>query len=421
MAVRVADCDSAWRIWGWRMLRQAGQGRVVSRGRALLAAAAVGLGLAAVAASHAAPDTVSLLKVRLGGDGGDTRVVIDLDKSASVKVVSDGAVDRRVVVMMPGVDAPDGLQGPGRGVVKAWLVDEVQGQARLQMDLAADARVKRRFLLPPADGITHYRYVIDVAAAGPAAKLTKASSAEPAPALRTKFLPAKKPPLPLKKVVVIDAGHGGKDVGALGGRGYEKDVNLAAALDLKARLEKRGDYKVVMTRNSDVYIPLETRVRIAQRANADLFISLHSDSGPTGDLKGASVYTLSDKASRRSTQFVSKDDWFMKASLAGDQGVRDILFDLTQRATRNRSAVFAQTLLSNIEDETPLLRRSHRDAGLVVLLAPDVPAVLLEMGFVNNPEDEARLRDPTSRKRLMNAVADAIDSHFGQSLKVAAR
>src|SRR5690606_22352800 len=110
----------------------------------------------------------------------------------------------------------------------------------------------------------------------------------------------------------------------------------------------------------------------------------------------ASVYTLSDKASRRSTKFVSKDDWFMKASLTGDQGVRDILFDLTQRATRNRSAVFAQTLLSHIEDEAPLLRRSHRDAGLVVLLAPDVPAVLLEMGFVNNPEDEARLRDPRS-------------------------
>lgn len=402
------------------MLGRVGQAMARNRGRALLAAAVAGLGLVAVAASHAAPDTVSLLKVRLGGDGGETRVVIDLDKSASVKVVSDGAADRRVVVMMPGVDAPDGLQGAGRGVVKAWVVDEIQGQTRLQMDLAADARVKRRFLLPPADGIQHYRYVIDVAAA-PGASLTNASTSAPAPALRTKFLPAKKAPLPLKKVVVIDAGHGGKDVGASGAQGYEKDINLGAALALKARLEKTGRYKVVMTRNSDVYIPLETRVRIAQRADADLFISLHSDSGPTTNLKGASVYTLSDKASRRSTQFVSKDDWFMKASLAGDQGVRDILFDLTQRATRNRSAVFAQTLLSNIEGEAPLLRRSHRDAGLVVLLAPDVPAVLLEMGFVNNPEDEARLRDPASRARLMDAVGDAIDDHFGAGLKVAAR
>jgi N-acetylmuramoyl-L-alanine amidase len=111
----------------------------------------------------------------------------------------------------------------------------------------------------------------------------------------------------------------------------------------------------------------------------------------------------------------------MKATLTGDQGVRDILFDLTQRATRNRSAVFAQTLVSNIEGRAPLLRRSHRDAGLVVLLAPDVPAVLLEMGFVNNAEDEARLRDPASRARLMNAVANAIDAHFSDSLKLAAR
>jgi len=391
-----------------------------NRGRALLAAAAAGLGLAAFAASHAAPDTVKVMKVRLGGDAAETRVVIDLDRSASLKIVADGAQDRRVVVMMPGVRSAEVLQGPGKGLVKAWMVDEVKGDARLQMDLAADGTVKRRFLLPPADGIAHYRYVIDLAPAT-GAKLTKVSTAASPPELRTKFLPAKKAALPLKKVVVIDAGHGGKDVGAVGGQGYEKDINLAAAQALKARLERTGRYKVVMTRNSDVYVPLESRVRIAQRADADLFISLHSDSGPNPDLKGASVYTLSDKASRRSTQFVSKDDWFMKASLTGDQGVRDILFDLTQRATRNRSAVFAQTLLSNIEDEAPLLRRSHRDAGLVVLLAPDVPAVLLEMGFVNNAEDEARLRDPGSRKRFMDAVGDAIDDHFGHGMKVAAR
>lgn len=387
-----------------------------NRGRALVAlAAAAGLGLTAAAVSHAAGTSAELLKVRLGGDGDETRIVIDLDRSANAKIVSDGSADRRLVVMLPGVDAPDGLQGAGRGVVKAWLVDEAKGGARLQMDLAADARVKRRFLLPPADGIAHYRYVIDVAAE-PGVKLASQSG------IRTSFLPAKKPALALKKVIVIDAGHGGRDVGAQGARGFEKDINLAAAQALKARLEETGRYKVVMTRNSDVYIPLETRVRVAQRADADLFISLHSDSGPEASLRGASVYTLSDKASSRSAKFVSRDDWFMKASLAGDQGVRDILFDLTQRATRNRSAVFAQTLVSHIEGKAPLLRRSHRDAGLVVLLAPDVPAVLLEMGFINNPEDEARLRDPTSRARLVDAVAHAIDDHFGHaSVKVAAR
>jgi N-acetylmuramoyl-L-alanine amidase len=101
--------------------------------------------------------------------------------------------------------------------------------------------------------------------------------------------------------------------------------------------------------------------------------------------------------------------------------VGQILLDLTQRSTKNRSAAFAEVLLEKVGNETPLLRRSHRDAGFMVLLAPDVPAVLLEMGFVSNPEDEARLRDPASRNRLMGAVARAVDQHFGESLKLASR
>lgn len=391
-----------------------------SRGRVFVAAAAVAAGLAAFAVGHAAPEAVELLKVRMGGDSAEVRMVVDLNGAASARIVSDGSADRRVVVLLPGVNAAQVQQGAGRGVVKAWMVDQVQGAARLQVDLAGDGRVKRRFLLPPADGVANYRYVIDVAAA-PGATMTKAAVGSPAPQIRAQFLPDRKPALPLKKVVVIDAGHGGKDVGAQGAKGVEKDINLAAALTLADQLGRTGRYKIVLTRTSDVYIPLETRVRIAQRAGADLFISLHSDSGLEPGLKGASVYTLSDKASQRATRFVNRDDWFMKASLTGDQGVRDILFDLTQRATRNRSAVFAQTLVSNIEGKAPMLRRSHRDAGFMVLLAPDVPAVLLEMGFVSNPEDEARLRDPASRARLMSAVARAIDAHFGEQMRLASR
>ncbi|WP_240606353.1 N-acetylmuramoyl-L-alanine amidase family protein [Phenylobacterium kunshanense] len=358
----------------------------------------------------------------MGGDAAETRLVVELDGATSAKLVADGALDRRVVVMLPNVTAVQVQQGAGRGVVKAWMIDQAQGGARLQMDLSGDARVKRRFLLPPADGVANYRYVIDVAAA-PGAVMTNApaSKVKPTPEIRAQFLPEKKPALPLKKVIVIDAGHGGRDVGAKGGQGYEKDINLASALTLAEQLKRTGRYKVVLTRSTDVYIPLEDRVRVAQRAGADLFISLHSDSAPETNLSGASVYTLSDKASRRATQFVSQNDWFVKASLSGDQGVRDILFDLTQRATRNRSAVFAQTLVSNIEGKAPLLRRSHRDAGFMVLLAPDVPAVLLEMGFVNNPDDEARLRDPAQRARLMRAVTQSIDAHFGEQVRLASR
>lgn len=398
-----------------------------NRGRAIAAAGAVCVGLAAFAVGHAATESVSLIKVRMGGDAAETRLVVELDGATSAKLVADGALDRRVVLMMPNVTALQAQQGSGRGVVKAWMIDQAQGGARLQMDLAGDARVKRRFLLPPADGVTSYRYVIDVAAApgiaAPGAVMASAPAAkvQPTPQIRSQFLAEKKPALPLKKVVVIDAGHGGRDVGAKGVQGYEKDLNLAAALTLAEQLGRTGRYKVVMTRSTDVYIPLQDRVRVAQRAGADLFISLHSDSAPEAHLAGVSVYTLSDQASRRATQFVSQNDWFMKASLSGDQGVRDILFDLTQRATRNRSAVFAQTLVGNIEGKAPMLRRSHRDAGFMVLLAPDVPAVLLEMGFVNNPEDEARLRDPAQRARLMRAVTQSIDSHFGAEMRLASR
>lgn len=401
------------------MLARMGQGVWRYRGRAFAVSAAAGLCLAAFAVSHAASAAAaSLLKVRLGGDAGQTRVVIDLERAASAKVVSDGAADGRVVLLLPGVTAANGQQGAGQGLVKTWMVDQTSAGARLQMDIASGSKVKRRFLLPPADGVQHYRYVVDVAAMAPNEVLLAKSTAPPK--LRPRIVAAAAP-LPLKKVIVIDAGHGGQDPGARGAQGLEKDLNLYAARALRDRLERTGRYKVVMTRNADVYVALESRVRVAQRADADLFISLHSDSGPDASLSGASVYTLSDKATTRSTRFVSKEDWFMKANLAGDRGVSDILLDLTQRATRNRSAAFAQMVLTSIEGEAPLLRRSHRDAGFMVLLAPDVPAVLLEMGFISNAADERLLSDPGRRAALMSSVGDAIDDYFGQPARLAAR
>lgn len=390
--------------------------------------------LAALSAFSAGA-AISLLKVRLGGDAGQTRVVVDLDRAASGKLISDGG-DGRAVLILSGVLSQGPLQGAGQGPVKSWIIDQTGAGARLRMDLAPDAKVRRRFLLPPADGIDHYRYVIDVAGVGAAnapvpisaatATLIKLSTPQPIvlqlrPQIAPQIASVARTPLALKKVVVIDAGHGGHDPGAQGQQGWEKDVNLAAAKTLKARLERTNRYKVVMTRDEDVYVPLDTRVRIAQSAKADLFISLHSDSGPNADIRGASVYTLSDKASSRASRFVSRDDWFMKASLTGDTGVRDILFDLTQRATKNRSAAFAQNLVSRIEGKAPLLRRSQRDAGFMVLLAPDVPAVLLEMGFVSNADDEDFLRDPGQRRQMMGAVGDAIDDYFAQATRLASR
>ena len=367
-----------------------------------------------------------LLTVRLGGDSLETRLVIDLDRSVSGKLEAADPSGRRVVLNLPGVDDIAVKQGGGQGLVKTWTINRTPLGAKVTIDLISGAIVKRRFVLPPADGIGNYRYVLDLAAAKPASNPVAPSAKTEAPrpeGLRLVSLPAARqdPASAFRKTVVIDAGHGGRDPGALGAAGVEKDVTLAAALALKARLEKLGRYNIVMTRQTDRYVPLETRVQIARRADADLFISLHADSGPDSSTRGASVYTLADHAASRSAKLVSKDDWFMKASLQGDRGVSGILYDLTQRATKNRSATFAELLLDRLSENQTLLRRSHREAGLAVLLAPDVPAVLLEMGFITSPEDEALLRDANRRARLMGSVADSIESYFAHKTRLAAR
>jgi N-acetylmuramoyl-L-alanine amidase len=225
----------------------------------------------------------------------------------------------------------------------------------------------------------------------------------------------------IRKVVVIDAGHGGHDPGAQSAEANEKDITLAAALALRTRLERTGRYKVVMTRATDVFIPLETRVQIARRAGADLFIALHADSaGGESSPHGASVYTLSDHGQTRVGEVLGHDEWFSHAGgPRGDPEVGRILLDLSQRSTKNRSAIFASLLVSRLSDRIDLLPNSHRDAGYFVLLAPDVPAVLLEMGFITSPLDEARLTDPVQRTLLMDAVAEAIDAYFAGQTQLA--
>lgn len=362
-----------------------------------------------------------LNSVRLGGDRNATRLVIDLSDEASGRLVSESG--GKVVVALSGAELAAPMRGKGQGLVKAWSVAPQAGGARLTIEVAEGAQVRRRFLLPPGDGATGYRYVVDLApavtraASAPAGAQLTSLKAPPAAASRK----GAKARADSRRIVVIDAGHGGRDPGAIGGDRQEKDLTLAAALTLRDRLERTGRYRVVMTRDRDVYVPLDARVQIARKANADLFISLHADSGPDESVRGASVYTLADRANGRSARLVTRDDWFMKAGYHSDQSVSGILFDLTQRATKNRSASFAQLLLDEVGDEQALLRRSHREAGLAVLLAPDVPAVLLEMGFITNPDDQAFLADPASRGRLVAAVASAIETYFRNDLRVATR
>ncbi len=403
-----------------------------------IAAAALFAGVIAAVfwVSYGSAAGINVLRVRFGGSAPETRIVIDLDRSVTGHVVSDGASNNLIVISLPNIEGDVALNGRGQGLVRAWSIDRAAGGARLQLELNAGATIKRRFLLPPSDGVTNYRYVIDLAATG--APVTTNNN-RPAPATPTALAqaprtatPAARPPaattvgqiiqapsLRVRKIIVIDAGHGGRDPGALGSSSQEKDVTLAAARALKARLERTGRYQVVMTRDSDVFIPLENRVQIARRANADLFISLHADSGPDASRRGASVYTLSEQGGTRVTRVLGRNEWFMGGPAGADGAVGQILLDLTQRSTRNRSAAFAAMLLDEISDRTTLLPRSHRDAGYFVLLAPDVPAVLLEMGFMTNGDDERVLNDSANRARVMDGVGDAIEHYFNQETQLA--
>lgn len=394
---------------------------------ALIAGGLIVVALGAGAFAQASGVAAGIMKVRLGGDAAETRLVIDLDRSVSGKMISDGVVDNTVVVAFPKVAVGGDLKGAGQGVVRRWSVVNQGGSARVSIELARRAQVARRFLLPPGDGVDHYRYVIDLRATGgpisprDAATLVPVQTPPVDQAARRPQTVIKADRPSGRKVIVIDAGHGGHDPGAIGANIHEKQVTLAAAKALKTRLERTGRYTVILTRDTDRYVTLEGRVQIARRADADLFISLHADAGPEST-SGASVYTLSEKGEGRVGKVLSRDDWLMNASLTGgDRGVGQILLDLSQRATKNRSAAFAELLVSEISDVTPMLRRSHRDGNLVVLLAPDVPAVLLEMGFITSPSDEARLTNAASRARLVNSIGDAIDRWFSRDMKVASR
>lgn len=391
----------------WRIkpaFRAAGPGRAMTvRARGLAAVGVLVFAIAALAAGRglASGAAGEILRVRFGGDAERTRVVIDLDRSSRGEVIRAGD-DGQVVLSLAGVAPPERRGGTGQGLVRDFRLTRAGAASRLELDLAASAEIERRFLLPPGDGVAHYRYVVDLKATGRAP--TRAGPRRAAPPR-----PAERP------LIYIDAGHGGRDPGASGANSRESAVTLAAARALKHELERGGRYRVRMTRDGDAYVGLDRRVAIARQAGADLFISLHADAGADPATRGASVYTLSEQGAGRAVrEFTRGDNWQRSLNLPGrDASVDRILLDMTQRATQNRSARLARTLLGELEGaDRPLLRRSHRDAGLAVLLAPDVPAVLLEMGFITNPEDERLLNDARARRRMMRAVAGGIDRYF---------
>ncbi|MFO1127967.1 MAG: N-acetylmuramoyl-L-alanine amidase [Rhodospirillales bacterium] len=224
--------------------------------------------------------------------------------------------------------------------------------------------------------------------------------------------------------IAIDAGHGGVDPGAISPSGLrEKTVTLATAREIRASLRAIGGYRVVLTRDSDVFIPLRTRVATARRAGADVFLSVHADKMDDEATRGLSVYTLSERASDAEAAALAerenKVDLIAHMDLRGAApDVTGILIDLAQRDTKNSSARMAGLVLSSVRADTQLLQRPHRFAGFAVLKAPDMPSVLVELGFLSNPGDEAVLRSPAGRRHLARAIARGIDGYFN-SVEVA--
>ena len=253
----------------------------------------------------------------------------------------------------------------------------------------------------------------------PAQTLALASPAANAPPVERKQSHAGKP------IVVIDPGHGGVDPGATSLSGaYEKNIVLALAREVKAQLDKSGKVKCVLTRDRDFFIPLRERVAIGRAAHADLFMSLHADTVTDPDIRGLSVYTLSQHSSDAEAQQLAdkenKADIVAGIDLSNESPeVTNILIDLVQRESMNLSAVFASDVIAEVQSTTHnvLETNTHRFAGFAVLKAPDVPSVLVETGYLSNKDDEQMLRRPEYRTKLAMTLAHAIERYFGKMQK----
>lgn len=382
------------------------------------------LGLTAPAAADTPARVTS---VRFGGTPERTRVVVDSDTPLKYHVFLLAAGTQRVVIDLPKVRwSIDGLtaesgSGKGSGVVAGYrYAQNTATTSRLVLDLAKPAVVSREFVLSPKAKGETYRIVMDLEAASLEDFAQSATGSKAGPRQVAEKV-VRKP------LIVIDPGHGGKDPGASSKQGLrEKDVTLGIATALRDELLTSERYDVALTRSTDVFIELEDRVTKARTLGADLFISLHADAGGTSSTaatRGASVYTLSPEGEKRVEAARHKNDWVLDVEVDNSrpEEVNQILADLVQRETKNQSARFAQALIPALtEAGWPSLQNTHRKKGFYVLLSPDVPAVLLEMGFITNDQDAAMLVSEKKRAALVDGVAHAIDSFFESQTKILA-
>lgn len=414
-------------------------------GFALLCAAALSCAGAVPVRAAEQPVTVPGLPTasdaRLAGDTQQTRFILDIDKPIQFRAFAL-ADPYRVVVDIPQVNfhLPAGTGVAGRGLIKAFRYGLVMpGGSRIVFDLTGPARIAKSYVLDAANGQPP-RLVLELEetdrtsflqSLAPEAKPElKPAIADATPVVAApETAPAATPTAPpdARPVIVIDPGHGGIDNGTQSDGEAEKTLVLEFALALRDRLEKSGKYRIVMTRTDDTFIPLDDRVRIARSQSAALFVSIHADALPRkeGDAQGATIYTLSDKASDAEAEKLAEAE--NRADAIGGVNlteepteVADILIDLAQRETRTFSNRFARLLMGEMKNTVRMHKRPMKSAGFRVLKAPDVPSVLVELGYVSNKSDLEHLVSDSWRARTAGAMAQAIDAFLAKRMATAA-
>jgi N-acetylmuramoyl-L-alanine amidase len=364
--------------------------------------------------------------VRIGGDDKQTRFVVDLSYKVEVRAFTL-ADPYRVVVDLPQVNFqfPAKTGERGRGLVKAFRYGLVMpGGSRMVLDVAGPVRVEKAFVLDPSEG-QPARLVLDLVAVDRETFLRAAAvdNRLPRDAPKKTEPPAKFNEDP-RPVVVLDPGHGGIDSGTRAPSGEtEKALVLDFALMLRDKLEKTGKYRVVMTRTDDSFVPLGERVRLARAQKAQLFISIHCDALARGDgeAEGATVYTLSDHASdaeaARLADAENRADVISGVDLSVEpDDIADILIDLAQRETKTFSTQFAHRVVSDLKSAARLHKHPLKSAGFRVLKAPDVPSVLIELGYVSNRQDLRQLVSENWRGRAADSIVQAVNGYFATRL-----
>jgi len=406
-------------------------------------------------------EQVTAVAARVAGDDSKTRFVADLTRpvSYSVYVLPD---PYRVMIDLPdvGFNLTPSAGEQGLGLISAYRFGPLgNGRSRIVIEATGPVLIGKSFLVKPEEG-QPARLVVDLVktdektfmmahaadqaarpllAPEPAAETQEAAADDSVETATAKPLPEPKPgaepaamerAMPAKRadgrrVIVIDPGHGGIDPGAVGvRRTKEKDVVLAFSLALRDRLKANPDYEVVMTRDTDKFLSLKQRVTVARQNQADLFIAVHADTVRGASVRGATLYTLSEKASDTEAEALAqkenRSDIIGGIDLGGsNEEVTDILIELAQRETKNHSTFFAKKAANQLQIVTHMTGKPTRSAGFVVLKAPDVPSVLLELGYLSNRADETLLMSTTWQAKVTQAMAKAIDAYF--STEIAAR